>query len=88
MERIGMPNDTRPVAHTETVGAQLHWLAQALKVPVEAFIGDTPVKSDTAEAAELLRLWCTIRDPQNREALLLAARVFVEREANTPLAAE
>ncbi|MCJ2070652.1 hypothetical protein MKK75_17955 [Methylobacterium sp. J-030] len=76
------------MAHTETAGAQLQRLAQALEVPVEAFFGDAPLKSDALEAAELLRLWQAIRDPQNREALLVAARGFVEREADASLAAE
>ena len=88
MERVGMPKDTRSVAYAETAGAQLHRLAQSLEVPVEAFLVDTPCQSDASEAAELLRLWCAIRDRQNRQALLLAARGIVEREADAFLAAE
>jgi hypothetical protein len=88
MESMGMPNDPQPAAYARKGGLQLQRVAQALEVPVEAFFGVAPIRSDTADAAELLRLWQAIRDPENRQSLLLAARGFVEREADARLAAE
>ena len=83
-----MPNDARPTAYAEKARPQLQRLAQALEVPVGAFLGEVPFESDLADAAELLRLWQAIRDPENRQSLLLAARGFVQREADACLAAE
>ncbi|SFM33781.1 hypothetical protein [Methylobacterium pseudosasicola] len=83
-----MPNDARSAACAETSGPRLQRVAQALDVPVEAFYGSAPFDPVTAGAAELLRIWHTIRDPQTREDLLLAARGFADREADACLAAE
>jgi len=83
-----MPNDPRPTVYAEKGGRQLQRVAQALEVPVDAFFGQATFKSDAADAAELLRLWQAIRDPENRQGLLLAARGFVQREADARLAAE
>ena len=88
MESMGMPNDPRPAAYAGKGGPQLQRVAQALEVPVGAFFGETPFKSDTVDAAELLRLWQAIRDPENRQSLLLAAREFVQREGDACQAAE
>lgn len=88
MESVGMPNETRSVAYAENAQAQLRRLAQALDMPVEAFFGTAPLEPDAAKMAELFRLWNAIRDPEIRQALLLTARAFVEREAEAPLAAE
>ncbi|WP_419828751.1 hypothetical protein [Methylobacterium sp.] len=83
-----MPNDPRPTAFAERSAQHLQRLAQVLDESLEAFLGEVPFKSDAAEAAELLRLWQAIRDHENRQSLLLAARGFVEREADARLAAE
>lgn len=83
-----MPNDAQTPANAEKSELHLRRLAQALQVPVEAFFGEGSFRSEAADAAELLRLWQALGDPRNREALLLAARGFVEREADARLAAE
>ncbi|TXN76150.1 hypothetical protein FV228_01235 [Methylobacterium sp. WL18] len=83
-----MPNDPRPTAFAERAAQHLQRLVQVLDEPLEAFLGEAPFKSDAAEAAELLRLWHAIQDPENRQSLLLAARGLVDREADARLAAE
>lgn len=88
MESMGMPNDPRPTVYAGKGGPQLQRVAQALEVPVEAFFEEAASKSDAADATELLRLWQAIRDPENRQGLLLAARGFVQLEADARLAAE
>lgn len=83
-----MPNEARPAVYAGQAGARLQRVAIALEVPVDALLGKSALKSETADAAELLRLWLVIRDPENRQSLLLAARGLVEREADACLAAE
>lgn len=83
-----MLNESPSAAYAEKAGAQLQRLSHALDLPVSAFFENAPLKASAAEAVELFRLWLAIRDPENRQALLQAARELVEREADAPLAAE
>lgn len=83
-----MPNDAPSPARAAQANAQLQRVAAALEVPVEHFFGQPSSKSDTADMAELLRLWHGIADTDDRRALLAIARDLVGRSARQRVAAE
>lgn len=70
------------------VALQLHQIARALDVPVEAFFADAPADRSLMGAVELLRCWHTIEDAEQREQLLTLARDLSGQPVHERIAAE
>ncbi|MCJ2138262.1 hypothetical protein MKK69_30130 [Methylobacterium sp. J-026] len=67
--------------HTKSP-SQLHEIAQALNLPVEAFFATARSAFDPAGGAELIRCWQQISDADDREQLLRLARELAGRSEN------
>ena len=72
------PSRMRCVLQTNS-SSQLHEIAQALNLPVEAFFATARSAFDPAGGADLIRYWQQIPDADGRERLLRLARELAGR---------